>query len=111
MTEQLQAGNAWSCAWSRLDRAPERIKQVLKAAQEQVFLILEVGVKRRTTHVGAVNDVLNGNRLVTLLQHQLQQRSFERLARAPRPPVVPRFSHFASFLFSLAGVSSNGQPG
>src|SRR3970040_732208 len=48
--------------------------QVLKPAEEQIFLILKMCIERGAPHIGAVNHILNGDRVKSLFQNERQQR-------------------------------------
>jgi len=52
-----------------------------------------VGVERGPAQVGPVDHVLDGDTIVALLRHQLQQRLPQEPAGAAHPPVLTRSSH------------------
>src|SRR5262245_60727368 len=53
--------------------ASERLAQLLGAAHEQVILVMEMRVERRSADVGTVEHVLHGNPVIALLDRQLEQ--------------------------------------
>lgn len=55
--------------WRRLPFAEKRA-QVIQAASQQFFLVLEMGVKRRSADIGAVTQILNRQLVPTTLRQE-----------------------------------------
>jgi hypothetical protein len=74
---------------------PERGAQVLEAAGQQIVLVVEVRVEGGAADVGAVDDLLHGQRLEPLLPDERHQRSTQELF-GPFDPPITRCRHVAS---------------
>src|SRR5437764_13163758 len=76
--------------------------KLLEAAAEQIFLPAVVGIERRAANVRLVDNLLNGDGVVTLAQNQRNQRPMQRATRARGAAIhssfhfPPRFSRTAS---------------
>ncbi|MEV4808093.1 methyltransferase domain-containing protein [Nonomuraea sp. NPDC049421] len=74
--------------------------EVVEVAEQHALLVGEVGVERGPAHVGALDDVGDGHRVVALLQDQRHQRLLDQPSCAPHPPVSD--SSFDLVVSSLA---------
>ena len=50
-----------------------RDAKIARPIYEQHLLALEMGIERRSTYVGAIEDVLDRHILIAFLKHQLDQ--------------------------------------
>src|SRR3954452_24177486 len=100
---QAEAENAFPAASRRW--LGEQLVEVLEAGVEQVSFVGEVAVEGGPAHIGAVDDVLDGDRVVALLDHQGQQRIVQRPAGAAYTPIGVNHRRLSPVLLNSSALN------